>query len=173
MAILVGFTGTLLLGGWFTLEGALEVGAYSVLVFMTQRLLWPLTRLGETFDLYQRAMASTARILDLIEAPDSLVDGEGPHPRGGRRPLRLENVTFAHPGRETVLDGITSTLSANRGHRGLNRIWEDHAHPSVDAVHRPKRGAVTWCGHDLREWSTPPSAQHGLGGQHVTLFPPA
>ncbi|DAC09575.1 MAG TPA: ABC transporter ATP-binding protein, partial [Candidatus Poseidoniales archaeon] len=43
MAILVGFTGTLLLGGWFTLEGTLEVGAYSVLVFMTQRLLWPLT----------------------------------------------------------------------------------------------------------------------------------
>ena len=76
MAILVGFTGTLLLGGWFTLEGTLEVGAYSVLVFMTQRLLWPLTRLGETFDLYQRAMASTARILDLIEAPDSLVDGD-------------------------------------------------------------------------------------------------
>ena len=54
MAILVGFTATLLLGGWFTLEGTMAVGAYSVLVFMTQRLLWPLTRLGETFDLYQR-----------------------------------------------------------------------------------------------------------------------
>ena len=85
MAILVGFTGTLLLGGWFTLEGTLEVGAYSVLVFMTQRLLWPLTRLGETFDLYQRAMASTARILDLIEAPDSLVDGDVAPTRARRR----------------------------------------------------------------------------------------
>ena len=58
MAILCGFTATLLLGGWLTLEGQLAIGAYSVLVFMTQRLLWPLTRLGETFDLYQRAMAS-------------------------------------------------------------------------------------------------------------------
>ena len=27
-------------------RGVLAVGAYSVLVFMTQRLLWPLTRLG-------------------------------------------------------------------------------------------------------------------------------
>ncbi|DAC21497.1 MAG TPA: ABC transporter ATP-binding protein, partial [Candidatus Poseidoniales archaeon] len=59
MAILCGFTATLLLGGWMTLENELAVGAYSVLVFMTQRLLWPLTRLGETFDLYQRAMASS------------------------------------------------------------------------------------------------------------------
>ena len=50
MAILCGFTATLLLGGWLTLEGVLAIGAYSVLVFMTQRLLWPLTRLGETFD---------------------------------------------------------------------------------------------------------------------------
>ena len=41
MAILCGFTATLLLGGWYTLEGVLAVGAYSVLVFMTQRLLWP------------------------------------------------------------------------------------------------------------------------------------
>ena len=66
MAILCGFTATLLLGGWYTLEGDLAVGAYSVLVFMTQRLLWPLTRLGETFDLYQRAMASSTRVLDVL-----------------------------------------------------------------------------------------------------------
>ena len=73
MAILVGFTATLLLGGWFTLEGTMAVGAYSVLVFMTQRLLWPLTRLGETFDLYQRAMASSTRVLDVLASPIELI----------------------------------------------------------------------------------------------------
>ena len=69
MAILCGFTATLLLGGWMALEGTLAIGAYSVLVFMTQRLLWPLTRLGETFDLYQRAMASSTRVLDVLTSP--------------------------------------------------------------------------------------------------------
>ncbi|HMM49526.1 MAG TPA: ABC transporter ATP-binding protein, partial [Miltoncostaeaceae bacterium] len=54
MAILAGFTLTLLVGGRMTIDGHLAVGFFSVLVFMTQRLLWPLTRLGETFDLYQR-----------------------------------------------------------------------------------------------------------------------
>ena len=75
MAILAGFTATLLLGGKLALDGVLAVGAYSVLVFMTQRLLWPLTRLGETFDLYQRAMASSVRILSLLNEPTSVVDG--------------------------------------------------------------------------------------------------
>ncbi|NND02797.1 MAG: ABC transporter ATP-binding protein, partial [Acidimicrobiia bacterium] len=45
IVILVGFTATLLLGGFLTLDGGLAVGAYSVMVFLTQRLLWPLTRL--------------------------------------------------------------------------------------------------------------------------------
>ena len=63
MAILAGFTCTLLLGGWMTLDGDLEVGLYSVLVFMTQRLLWPLTEVAEVLDLYQRGRASAARIL--------------------------------------------------------------------------------------------------------------
>ena len=54
MVIVVGFTATLLVGGFQTLDGTLEVGSYSVLVFLTQRLLWPMTRLGETFDLTAR-----------------------------------------------------------------------------------------------------------------------
>ena len=75
MAILCGFTATLLIGGWMTLEGSLAIGAYSVLVFMTQRLLWPLTRLGETFDLYQRAMASSTRVLDVLTSPTEVLQG--------------------------------------------------------------------------------------------------
>ena len=69
MAILAGFTMTLLVGGAMVIDGTLAVGFFSVLVFMTQRLLWPLTRLGETFDLYQRAMASTERVMGLLDAP--------------------------------------------------------------------------------------------------------
>jgi ATP-binding cassette subfamily B protein len=36
---------------------------------LTQRLLWPLTELAQTVDLYERAMASSRRILDLIATP--------------------------------------------------------------------------------------------------------
>src|SRR5690625_6341475 len=75
MLILTGFIGILVFAGCKTLNGEMEVGLYSVLIFVTQRLLWPLTRLGETFDLYQRAMASTRRIMTLLKIDETLPDG--------------------------------------------------------------------------------------------------
>lgn len=67
MVILLGFLATFIVGGFKALDGTLNVGAYGMLVFLTQRLLWPLTRLAQTVDLYERAMASTRRIMRLIE----------------------------------------------------------------------------------------------------------
>ncbi|WP_019502494.1 ABC transporter ATP-binding protein [Pseudanabaena sp. PCC 6802] len=67
--VFVGFIATLLFGGLEVEAGRLAVGAYSVMVFLTQRLLWPLTRLGETLDQYQRAMASTNRAMNLLDTP--------------------------------------------------------------------------------------------------------
>ena len=50
-------------------RGVTNVGSFSVLVFLTQRFLWPFTRLGEMVDQFERAMASTKRILHLINIP--------------------------------------------------------------------------------------------------------
>ena len=75
MIIVIGFVAILYFGGLLTLNGSLEAGAYSILIFMTQRLLWPLTRLGQTIDLYQRAMASTNRIMDLLDTRTAILDG--------------------------------------------------------------------------------------------------
>ncbi len=97
MLILAGFTAILIFGGQLTLAGALNVGIYSVLVFMTQRLLWPLTRLGETLDLYQRAMASTTRVLDLLDTQPSLVEGDATLPvRQVKGEVTFQQVTFAY-----------------------------------------------------------------------------
>lgn len=76
MAIVAGFIAILIFGGQLALAGTLNVGLYSILIFSTQRLLWPLTSLGETFDQYQRAMASTTRILDLLDTVPQIEDGE-------------------------------------------------------------------------------------------------
>ncbi len=113
IAILTGFTATLLLGGFLTLEGGLAVGAYSVMVFLTQRLLWPLTRLGITFDLYQRAMASTNRILDVIDTEAEIVDGrtdigviDGA--------VAVHDVSFAYEPGFPVLRDISMVMEAGR-----------------------------------------------------------
>ncbi len=97
MIIVIGFTTILVFGGQLALQGTLNVGAYSVLVFMTQRLLWPLTRLGNTLDMYQRAMASTARILDLLDTQPQILDGTRALPMGRvEGEVCFENIGFEY-----------------------------------------------------------------------------
>lgn len=114
MAILVGFLATFTLGGWMTLNGELNVGAYGVLVFLTQRLLWPLTGLAQTVDLYERAMASTRRILDLIETPVQIRDQAGARTMDDvRGAIRFEGVNFAYASGEPVLLDIDLDIPAS------------------------------------------------------------
>ena len=74
MGVLTGFIGTMVIGSFYALKGIIAVGSFSVLVFLTQRFLWPFTRLGETLDLFERSMASTKRILELLKTPFTIKD---------------------------------------------------------------------------------------------------
>ena len=107
IAILIGFTATLVWGGFLAIDGQLNIGLYSVMVFLTQRLLWPLTRLGQTVDLYQRAMASTNRILDVLDAEPTIIDGTGSLDASlVKGAITFDDVTFSYePGYE-VLSGV-------------------------------------------------------------------
>jgi ATP-binding cassette subfamily B protein len=176
MAILCGFTATLLLGGWMTLENELAVGAYSVLVFMTQRLLWPLTRLGETFDLYQRAMASSTRVLDVLTSPTEVVQGDFA-PESSvieASPIIFKNVDFSYPGREPVFTGLNLELKAGEtvgvvgstgaGKTTLIRLLLRFAEPTT--------GSILWAEQPLPEWSLSRlRSSMALVDQHITLFP--
>jgi ATP-binding cassette subfamily B protein len=99
MAILAGFTVTLLYGGFLALNGEIGVGSYSVLVYLTQRLLWPMTRLAEMTDLYQRSMASIQRVMDLLHTPMT-IHYEGKHLPAAqvRGELEFNHIGFAYGG---------------------------------------------------------------------------
>jgi len=176
MAILVGFTATLLLGGWLTLEGAMAVGAYSVLVFMTQRLLWPLTRLGETFDLYQRAMASSTRVLDVLDAPIVLKQGTFEPERStvASSPLVLDDVAFAYSDRDPLFDGFSLTFEAGKttGVVGSTGAGKTSLIRLLLRFVEPNRGRVVWCDEPLAEWRLQTlRSSIALVDQHITLFP--
>lgn len=113
--ILFGFTATLLIGGMQVVAGKLPVGTYSTLVFLTQSLLWPLTRLGETFDLYQRAMASTNRVMNLLDTPIAIHSGHISLPvEKVRGEVELQNVTFAYNGRNPVVKNLSLHIPAGK-----------------------------------------------------------
>jgi len=113
MAILAGFLATFTVGGMMALEGSLNVGAYGVLVFLTQRLLWPLTGLAEVIDLFERAMASTRRILDLLAEPVHVRDEGG---KTLQEPVKgdveLEKVSFHYPSSGAGIRDISLTVPA-------------------------------------------------------------
>jgi len=176
MAILVGFTATLLLGGWLTLEGTLAIGAYSVLVFMTQRLLWPLTRLGETFDLYQRAMASSTRVLDLLQSPIEIIDGDFVAIRedAKKSDIVMSNVSFCYSDREPLFTDLNLTITAGQtlgvvgatgaGKSTLTRLLLRFS--DIDS------GSIEWVGKSSKDWTLPSLRSNiSLVDQHVTLFP--
>lgn len=112
MAILLGFLATFILGGLKTLDGSLNVGAYGVLVFLTQRLLWPLTGLAQVIDLFERAMASTRRILDLMRVPVQNDDTGEPLPAPVRGEIRFERLGFHYPASRVGVQDISLTVPA-------------------------------------------------------------
>ena len=117
MAILAGFTATLLYGGWLTLHGQLAVGAFSVLVFLTQRLLWPLTGLAEVADMYQRSMAAIERAMGLLSTPIGIAY-EGKHfaKETVSGEIRFENLVFSYAGAgdTPTLHNISLTIPAGQ-----------------------------------------------------------
>lgn len=182
MAILAGFIVTLLLGGRMALDGTLEVGLYSVLVFMTQRLLWPLTDLGETLDLYQRGMASTRRILDLLDAPIGVEPGTQELPP--RAPgtiagaISFTDVHFAYRDQDgaalpPVLRGLDLTVPAGETHAivGATGAGKSTVVKLLLRLYDPSSGAITLDGVPV-EQLTFASLRGAIGyvGQDTFLF---
>ncbi len=97
IAILAGFSVTMLYGGLMTLRGEIGVGSYSALVYLTQRLLWPLTRLADMTDLYQRSMASIDRVMNLLQTPIAIPYAGRALPRAQvRGELVFDDLRFAY-----------------------------------------------------------------------------
>ncbi|MCO4763430.1 MAG: ABC transporter ATP-binding protein [Myxococcales bacterium] len=172
MVIVVGFVATLIMGGDAVLRGDMAVGSYSVMVFMTQRLLWPLTRLGATFDLYQRAMASTRRVLDLLDTTSKVVDGAKTlHPVRGE--IAWEDVRFAYPGRPALLQGMTLKVPAggSLGVVGTTGAGKSTLVALLLRLFDVDTGRVTLDGEDVRELTLKSLRDAiGLVSQDVLLF---
>ena len=173
MAILFAFTANMLVGGWLALEGSLSIGAYSIIVFITQRLLWPLTRLGQTFDLYQRAMASTDRVLDLLDTPIGLVEGDVKLDvvRGD---INFDAVDFSYPDRESVLTGISLNIKAGEtvGLVGSTGSGKTTLVGLLLRFHDPLKGHVQLDGNDVTELKLQSlRGSISLVSQNTTLFP--
>jgi len=109
IAILFGFTATLLIGGFLALDGEIKVATYSVMLFITQRLLWPLTELGVIFDAYQKAMASFRRIVNLKNTQPTINSG-GKKLYNFNEKIEISNLNFEYVENFPVLNNISINI---------------------------------------------------------------
>ena len=174
MLILSGFIGILIFAGFKTLEGEMEVGLYSVLIFVTQRLLWPLTRLGETFDLYQRAMASTKRIMGLLKTEETLEDGNiDLKPENVEGSYRFENVAFEYRTGGPVLRNLNLEINSGEtvGIVGATGAGKSSLIKLLMRFYDVTGGRILLDGEDIREYTVRSVVRAaGLVSQDVFLF---
>lgn len=117
MAIMSGFLFTFILGGLDTLNGNLEVGAYGILVFLTQRLLWPFTDLAVTMDLYERGMASARRIFKLLDEPIQINDEHDALEVVLDGDVNISNISFSYASSPNVIiDDLSVSIPKNTTH---------------------------------------------------------
>lgn len=152
--ILLGFATILLLGGRATAAGDLSVGVYSMMIFLIQRLLWPLTRLGSTLDQYQRAMASTQRVMNLLDTPISIPSGHQPlQVDQVRGEVQFEAVTFAYPDQPPVLRDLSLKVPAGQTIAvvGATGAGKSTLVKLLLRFYEVQSGRITLDGRDIRE----------------------
>ncbi|NER97745.1 MAG: ABC transporter ATP-binding protein [Symploca sp. SIO1B1] len=174
MIILVGFTSILLFGGMEAAAGRLSVGTYSVLVFMTQRLLWPLTRLGNTLDQYQRAMASTTRVMNLLDTPIAVHSGEIALPVSKvEGELILQDITFAYRHRSPAIQHLSLHIPAGKtvGIVGATGSGKSTLVKLLLRLYEVQKGIITLDGIEINRLQLPDLRRAiGLVSQDVFLF---
>ena len=151
MAVLAGFAVTLLYGGWLVLQGELGAGSYAALVYLTQRLLWPLTRLAEMTDLYNRSMASVQRVMDLIDSPVP-VPPPGRLDTRARGALAFEDLGHAYAGR-IALDGVGFAIEPGQTVAlvGATGAGKSTLLKRLLGFLEAQRGRITFDGRDLAD----------------------
>ncbi|MGB3410637.1 MAG: ABC transporter ATP-binding protein [Microthrixaceae bacterium] len=173
-AVLSGFIMTLVVGGRAALRGDLDVGLFSVLVFMTQRLLWPLSDLGETLDLYQRAMASCRRIFGLLGVQPTILSGSVELAQPVRGEVVFDDVHFAYKsGHDEVLKGLSIRVPAGETHAivGATGAGKSTVVKLLLRLYEPASGRITMDGIPIENLTLPSlRGATGFVAQDVYLF---
>jgi ATP-binding cassette, subfamily B, bacterial len=171
--VLAGFSATLLYGGFEVVNGNLSVAIYSGLVFMTQRLLWPLTRLGETLDLYQRSMASTRRVMDLLNTPKP-IDNTGTRSIDRvQGAVAFQQVVFAYGGNSALFENLSLVVPTGQtiGIVGATGSGKSTISKLLLRLYEIQGGVISIDGIDIREFHTSDLRRNiGLVSQDVFLF---
>jgi ATP-binding cassette subfamily B protein len=144
-------------GAHYVLDGRLTAGDLIVFVTYLRSFFRPLRQLAKYIGQIAKALASSDRILDLLETRAEIQDGLNaiPAPRFTGH-IRFENVSFAyHPGK-TVLRNVSFEILP--GQRvvivGPSGSGKSTLASLLLRFHDPSEGRILVDGKDIRDYST-------------------
>nr|BFD59237.1 ABC transporter ATP-binding protein [Bdellovibrio sp. CKG001] len=173
MAVLMGFIATFIMGGQMALKGELNVGFYGVLVFLTQRLLWPLTGLADTVDLFERAMASADRVLDLLKTPVHLELAKERRHFDHSQGIEFKDLSFAYSNGLPILKDVNITVPAGQTVAivGPTGSGKSTITKLLLGFYQASAGRILCGGQDVQDCDPQDLRRHiGLVSQDVFLF---
>jgi ATP-binding cassette subfamily B protein len=172
--ILTGFLFTLLIGGYQTIQNEMNVGVFSLLIFLSQRLLWPFSYLADITVNYQRVMASTTRAFNLLTWESEDVIDKKHDKAQSNSDIVFKQVDFSYPHNNTlVFKRFDLTI---KEHQTIAFVGESGSGKSsliklLCRFYKPTQGAIQFGGkalsdYDLNWWRR----QIALVNQDVFLF---
>jgi ATP-binding cassette, subfamily B, bacterial len=177
MFIAVGFAGVLLVAAWWIIEekGNITLGQLALVGMLIQRLLWPLTRLGNVFDGLQRTNASARRIFGIHDNIPAIQTGENAvKMRRLEKGIRMEDIHFSYQaGDRQVLGNINLFIPAGKtvGIAGPTGAGKTSLIKLLLRFYDPDSGSVSFDGIDIRLMSISQLRRLiGVVSQEVYIF---
>ena len=133
----LGLAVILLVGGRQVINGSLTLGDFTAFYTYLLMLIGPMRMLGIALGLAQRATASGARLLEILDTEPRIASAAGAPPLPeGRGRVELRDVTFAYGGGARVaarrVAGGRARLDDRAGRR--HRLGQDDAGPAAAAA---------------------------------------
>jgi ATP-binding cassette subfamily B protein len=154
MGVLAGFLGTILIGSHMALNNTIEVGSYSVLVFLTQRFLWPFTSLSTLIDDFERSMASSNRIFGLIQTKKKIVNHPNAIIRDSLRDdITFNQVSFNYDGKEKLFENFNLKIpfGSSIGIVGDTGSGKTTIAKLLLRLYEPNNGSICIGEHNIKE----------------------
>jgi len=174
MGVLSGFLGTMVLGSQMALTGKLEVGAFSVLVFLTQRFLWPFTDIAIIIDNFERSMASTKRIVELLKVESKIKEPIDPIIiENYKKNIVFSKLNFHYHKNNPVFSNLNFTITGSEflGIVGQTGSGKTTLAKLLLRFYDPISGTLTINGININNVSTQELRKHiGFVSQDTFLF---
>lgn len=95
-------------------RGVISLGTAYVIFFYTEMLSQPIETIRTQMEDLQRAEASILRVRELFDRSSTIADGAANDLTAGALSVAFEQVTFGYDTNESVLDGVTFSLTPGR-----------------------------------------------------------